>query len=68
MYVFRIHIRPSGGSADMRTTFNYCLKNGLLGVGGEQIPSVIQKAGMNTIKKLHKYTKTFKSASTLING
>lgn len=33
MYVFRIHIRPSGGSADMPTTFDYCLKNGVLGVG-----------------------------------
>jgi hypothetical protein len=33
MYVFRIHIRPQGGSADMDTTFNYCLKEGILGVG-----------------------------------
>ncbi|MGP8322041.1 MAG: hypothetical protein ACT6FE_06940 [Methanosarcinaceae archaeon] len=33
MYVFRIHIRPQGGSADMVTTFGYCLKNGILGVG-----------------------------------
>jgi hypothetical protein len=33
MYVFRIHIRPQGGSADMKTTFNYCLKEGILGVG-----------------------------------
>lgn len=33
MYVFRIHVRPSGGTADMRATFDYCLKNGLLGVG-----------------------------------
>jgi hypothetical protein len=33
MYLFRIHIRPQGGSADMQTTFDYCLKHGLLGVG-----------------------------------
>src|SRR4051812_6216118 len=33
MYVFRIHIRPQGGSADMDTTFNYCLKEHVLGVG-----------------------------------
>src|SRR3954469_18235741 len=33
MYLFRIHIRPGGGSADMHSTFNYCLRNGLLGVG-----------------------------------
>ena len=33
MYVFRIHIRPGGGSADMRTSFDYCLKHKLLGVG-----------------------------------
>lgn len=33
MYLFRIHIRPGGGSADMQETFEYCLRNGLLGVG-----------------------------------
>lgn len=33
MYVFRIHIRPQGGSADMKTTFDYCVRNGILGVG-----------------------------------
>ena len=33
MYVFRIHIRPQGGTADMYTTFDYCLRNRLLGVG-----------------------------------
>jgi len=32
-YLFRIHIRPQGGTADMRTTFDYCLRNGILGVG-----------------------------------
>ena len=33
MYLFRIHLRPGGGSADMQETFEYCLRNGLLGVG-----------------------------------
>jgi hypothetical protein len=33
MHLFRIHIRPSGGSASMLVTFAYCLTNGLLGVG-----------------------------------
>lgn len=33
MNVFRIHIRPSGGSADMKTTFGYCVQEGILGVG-----------------------------------
>ena len=33
MYVYRIHIRPGGGSADMKTIFQYCLDNGLLGAG-----------------------------------
>lgn len=33
MYVFRIHIRPGGGSADMQKTFDYCLREGVLGVG-----------------------------------
>ena len=33
MNVFRKHIRPQGGAADMETTFDHCLKNGILGVG-----------------------------------
>lgn len=33
MYVFRIHIRPGGGSADMQVTFDYCLRERILGVG-----------------------------------
>lgn len=33
MYLFRIHIRPSGGTADGEITFKYCLDNGVLGVG-----------------------------------
>lgn len=33
MYVYRLHIRPQGGTADLRTTFGYCLENGILGVG-----------------------------------
>lgn len=33
MSVYRIHIRPRGGSADMETIFQYCLKNQVLGVG-----------------------------------
>ena len=33
MYVYRIHIKPSGGRADRQTTFQYCLDNRLLGVG-----------------------------------
>jgi len=33
MYLFRIHIRPGGGSAGMQETFEYCRRNGFLGVG-----------------------------------
>lgn len=33
MYVFRIHIRPQGGSASAKESFDYCLKNEILGVG-----------------------------------
>ncbi len=33
MYVFRIHIRPNGGTADTKTTFHYCVEQGVLGVG-----------------------------------
>ena len=31
--LFRIHIRPHGGTDDMHATFQHCLKHGLLGVG-----------------------------------
>lgn len=33
MYLFRIHIRPQGGSASVKESFEYCLKNKILGVG-----------------------------------
>lgn len=33
MYLFRVHIRPQGGTADNKETFAYCLKEQLLGVG-----------------------------------
>lgn len=33
MTVFRIHIRPQGGLANAKFSFNYCLQEGLLGVG-----------------------------------
>lgn len=33
MHVFRIHIRPKGGTTNMQKTFAYCLENNLLGVG-----------------------------------
>ena len=33
MNLFRIHIRPSGGTEDMPATFAHCLANGVLGVG-----------------------------------
>lgn len=33
MRLFRIHIRPKGGSQNMQETFRHCLKNGVLGVG-----------------------------------
>ena len=33
MTVFRIHIRPTGGGNDQEASFNYCLKQGLVGMG-----------------------------------
>lgn len=33
MYVFRIHIRPQGGTATPKDSFEYCLRNSILGVG-----------------------------------
>lgn len=33
MALYRIHIRPQGGTASVNTIFKYCLDNGILGVG-----------------------------------
>lgn len=33
MNTFRLHLRPYGGAADARTSFEYCLRHGVLGVG-----------------------------------
>jgi hypothetical protein len=33
MQVFRLHIRPKGGLADHLFSFEYCLRNGVLGLG-----------------------------------
>ncbi len=31
--LFRIHIKPDGGTSDLRLTFDYCLREKILGVG-----------------------------------
>jgi len=33
MSIYRLHIRPKGGKASVKTVFNYCLKHNILGVG-----------------------------------
>ncbi|MCJ8498148.1 hypothetical protein MVI27_07735 [Chryseobacterium salipaludis] len=33
MPIYRLHIRPKGGTANTKTVFDYCLKNNFLGVG-----------------------------------
>lgn len=33
MHLFRLHVRPQGGTADVKTTFDYCIRNQILGVG-----------------------------------
>jgi len=55
MYLFRIHIRPNGGSADIRKTFDYCLRNGVLGVGWR----------LNSIKNTKNWDDYFKDASQI---
>lgn len=54
MYVFRIHIRPGGGSADMQKTFDYCLREGFLGVGWRT------RSGKNT----HDWNAYYEEASS----
>ena len=55
MYVYRIHIKPSGGEADRQTTFQYCLDNGLLGVGWR----------INTLTKTRNWDDYYKEASRI---
>ena len=43
MSVYRIHIRPTGGRANKRATFGYCLDNGFLGVGYRVDPSIVSR-------------------------
>lgn len=33
MLIFRLHIRPKGGKASVKTVFDYCIKHSILGVG-----------------------------------
>src|SRR5947209_928507 len=33
MNIFRLHIRPKGGEANPRRSFDYCLRNSILGMG-----------------------------------
>ncbi len=33
MALYRIHIRPKGGIKNIKTTFDYCYNNNILGVG-----------------------------------
>lgn len=33
MSIYRLHIRPKGGKANVKTVFNYCLNHNVLGVG-----------------------------------
>ena len=58
MYVYRIHIKPSGGEADRQTTFQYCLDNGLLGVGWR----------INTLTKTRNWDDYYKEASRIHDG
>jgi len=58
MRLFRIHIRPKGGSKDMWETFNYCLCNGILGVGWR----------LNSIKNTKNWDEYFKEASQLYDN
>src|SRR5574344_1128338 len=42
MSIYRLHIRPKGGKASVKTVFDYCLKNHILGVGW-RIPQEVKE-------------------------
>jgi len=56
--IFRIHIRPTGGEASKEETFEYCLKNELLGVGWR----------VSTIKSTRDWNEYFREASRIHNN
>ncbi len=75
MYVFRIHIRPQGGTASMEDCFDYCLKNGLLGVGwriDSKKSSISWEYYLKEAEQIHnnlqipKYIKTWVSEGDLV--
>lgn len=70
MYLFRLHIRPQGGTADMKTTFDYCIRNQILGVGWRLDQPIntedmqiylaaAEKCGQETqlVKYIHRYVR-----------
>ncbi|ACS84623.1 hypothetical protein [Musicola paradisiaca] len=73
MYVFRIHIRPHGGSATLEDTFNYCINNGVLGVGWQvELTPASWDAYLQEAEKIHdnlqipKYIKRWVSEGDLV--
>lgn len=70
MYLFRLHIRPQGGTSDVKTTFEYCIRNKILGVGwrvdgslnttdAETYLKAAEQFGHNTqmVKYIQKYVR-----------
>lgn len=75
MYVFRIHIRPEVGTASMKDSFDYCLKNEILGVGWRIDPSKTPRtwgAYLEEAERIHKnlqvpkYIKRWVSSGDLV--
>ncbi len=62
MYVFRIHIKPDGGKADPETTFQYCLDNGLLGVGWRT------RSESNTVNRTKSWDDYYQEASQIYDN
>lgn len=55
-FLFRIHIRPTGGSADVHTTFAHCLAHSVLGVGWrvpELAPTSVWSAYQKAAEPVH---------------
>jgi len=57
MKVFRLHIRPKGGDADPKVSFDYCLKHHLLGMGwgisAKSSSSVDWETYLRAAKRIH---------------
>lgn len=67
MSIYRLHIRPKGGKANVKTVFNYCLKHNILGVGWRITDSIEEITWEEYLKKASEIFKKIDTVNYLKN-